>query len=83
MVADPSLNAQDLGKTQDIALLDNGESDNESWTFIQKNKKGEGSGSDKDSWIKCESFPTSVHVELIAQKKIPDPVSRAPFTPLD
>lgn len=44
-------------------LLDTG------WTFTQIG------GTDDDEWLKTSTFPTSVHVELLHLKKIPDPVS--------
>lgn len=49
-------------------LLDTG------WTFTQI---GGGHGTENDEWLETSTFPTSVHVELIHLKKIPDPVSTA------
>jgi len=45
-------------------LLDTG------WTFTQV---GGGQGTKDDEWLEASTFPTSVHVELLHLKKIPDP----------
>lgn len=71
---DPNFCAQGVSKSQDLLVLNNGESRDGKWTFAQK--KGEKSGPAMEAWSECKSFPTSVHVELIAQKKILDPVGR-------
>jgi beta-mannosidase len=44
----------------------------ENWFFTQVNG---GEGTAKDEWLPVTSFPTTVHVELLNLKKIPDPVS--------
>lgn len=41
------------------------------WAFTQI---GGGQGTKDGEWIEVSSFPTTVHVELLKQKKIPDPV---------
>lgn len=41
------------------------------WSFTQI---GGGQGTKADEWLKVSSFPTTVHVELLKLKKIPDPV---------
>lgn len=41
------------------------------WAFTQI---GGGQGTKDAEWIEVSSFPTTVHVELLKQKKIPDPV---------
>ncbi len=41
------------------------------WTFT---RIGE---TDNGEWLETSTFPTSVHVELLHLKKIPDPVSSA------
>lgn len=45
-------------------LLDTG------WTFTQIDG---GQGTENDEWLETSTFPTSVHVELLHLKKIPDP----------
>ena len=52
--------------TSTTRLLDRG------WTFKQIGGR-QGAGNDK--WLKASAFPTSVHVELLHLKIIPDPVS--------
>lgn len=42
----------------------------DNWTFTQV---GGHEGEDGE-WLSVDSFPTTVHVELIKLKKIPDPV---------
>ena len=42
------------------------------WSFTQI---GGGEGTRYGEWIEVSSFPTTVHVELLKLKKIPDPVS--------
>lgn len=41
------------------------------WAFTQI---GGGQGTKDGEWIEVSLFPTTVHVELLKQKKIPDPV---------
>ncbi len=43
-----------------------------SWTFTQI---GGGQGTQDGEWLETSAFPTSVHVELLHSRKIPDPVS--------
>ena len=45
---------------------------NDGWTFTQI---GGGDVVKKDEWINVKDFPTTVHVELLKEKRIPDPVS--------
>ncbi|KAF9462600.1 glycoside hydrolase family 2 protein [Collybia nuda] len=40
------------------------------WYFTQL---GGGEGTKEGEWLKVSEFPTTVHVELLKQKKIPDP----------
>lgn len=40
------------------------------WTFTQI---GGGQGTEDGEWLETSAFPTSVHVELLHSKKIPDP----------
>ena len=42
------------------------------WTFTQV--RG-GQATKEGEWLPVQSFPTTVHVELLGHKKIPDPVS--------
>jgi beta-mannosidase len=42
------------------------------WTFTQI---GGGQGTEDGEWLETSTFPTSIHVELLHSKKIPDPVS--------
>jgi hypothetical protein len=42
------------------------------WTFTQI---GGGQGTEDGKWLKTSVFPTTVHVELLNLKIIPDPVS--------
>ncbi|EGO27915.1 glycoside hydrolase family 2 protein [Serpula lacrymans var. lacrymans S7.9] len=42
----------------------------QNWTFTQV---GGGKGTKKDEWLSVSQFPTTVHVELLKLKKIPDP----------
>ena len=44
------------------------------WTFTQI---GGGQETEDGEWLETSAFPTSVHVELLRLKKIPDPVSSA------
>ena len=49
----------------------------EGWTFAKVG--GQEADEVKDGeWLEVRSFPTTVHVELLAHGRIPDPV-RAPF----
>jgi beta-mannosidase len=41
------------------------------WHFTQV---GGGAGTKNGEWLQVDSFPTTVHVELIKLKRIPDPV---------
>lgn len=43
------------------------------WTFTQI---GGGEVVGKDEWLPVHQFPTTVHVELLKHKRIPDPVSK-------
>jgi hypothetical protein len=43
------------------------------WTFT---RIGDDQGTEDGEWLKTSTFPTSVHVELLHLKKIPDPVSQ-------
>jgi len=43
------------------------------WTFT---RIGEDQETEDGEWLKTSTFPTSVHVELLHLKKIPDPVSQ-------
>lgn len=45
---------------------------NKNWSFTQL---GGGEGTKDGEWLNCKHFPTSVHVELLDRKAIPDPVS--------
>ena len=47
------------------------------WSFTQI---GGGEGTKDGEWLQVSSFPTTVHVELLKMKRIPDPVR---FFPLD
>ena len=42
----------------------------EGWAFTQI---GGGEGTRDGEWLETASFPTSVHVELVRLKRIPDP----------
>lgn len=44
------------------------------WTFTRI-EGGQGTGDAE--WLETSTFPTSVHVELLHSRKIPDPVSTA------
>ena len=44
------------------------------WGFTQI---GGGQGTEDGEWLETSAFPTSVHVELLHSRKIPDPVSTA------
>ena len=44
------------------------------WTFTQITG---GQEPENGQWLETSAFPTSVHVELLRLKKIPDPVSSA------
>lgn len=46
------------------------------WTFTQI---GGGQGTEDGEWLETSAFPTSVHVELLHSRKIPDPVSTASY----
>ncbi|KAH9849972.1 glycoside hydrolase family 2 protein [Lenzites betulinus] len=41
--------------------------------FLAENEGGGGAGLSAGEWLPVHSFPTTVHVELIHHKKIPDP----------
>ncbi len=41
------------------------------WSFTQI---GGGEGTKDGEWLQASQFPTTVHVELLKHKKIPDPV---------
>jgi beta-mannosidase len=41
------------------------------WSFTQV---GGGEGTKDGEWLRVSEFPTTVHVELLRLKKIPDPV---------
>jgi hypothetical protein len=41
------------------------------WSFSEI---GEGEGTEDGEWLQIESIPTTVHVELLKAKRIPDPV---------
>ncbi|KZT29317.1 glycoside hydrolase family 2 protein [Neolentinus lepideus HHB14362 ss-1] len=43
---------------------------NEGWSFTQV---GGGQGTKEGEWLACSEFPTTVHVELLKLKRIPDP----------
>ena len=43
----------------------------EGWTFTQV---GGGQVVQEGEWLPVKSFPTTVHVELLGYKRIPDPV---------
>ena len=61
------------GKSQRVSrVLD----DPTSWRFTQI---GEGKREvvTEGEWLEVTQFPTTVHVELLQAKKIPDPVSRS------
>lgn len=45
---------------------------NEGWSFTQV---GGGEGTKDGEWLDVSEFPTTVHVELLKLKRIPDPVS--------
>lgn len=47
------------------------------WTFTQL---GGGEGTKDGEWLAVQSFPTTVHVELLAHQRIPDPVSTSACT---
>lgn len=44
---------------------------NKSWSFTQLTGD---QGIKKGEWVPCKQFPTSVHVELIQNGVVPDPV---------
>ena len=46
----------------------------EGWTFA-KIGDGEQDSVEDGEWLSVHGFPTTVHVELLKHKKIPDPVS--------
>ena len=47
----------------------------EGWQYSLANANGTDTGSVKTGeWTPVKSFPTTVHVELLKDKKIPDPV---------
>lgn len=46
------------------------------WSFTQM---GGGDGTKDGEWLQVSEFPTTVHVELLKLKKIPDPVSLHTF----
>lgn len=41
------------------------------WSFTQV---GGGAGTQNGEWLPTSEFPTTVHVELLKLRKIPDPV---------
>lgn len=41
------------------------------WSFTQL---GGGQGTKEGEWLSVSQFPTTVHVELLKHKRIPDPV---------
>jgi len=43
----------------------------ENWSFTQV---GGGDGTKDGEWMTVSQFPTTVHVELLKLKRIPDPV---------
>ena len=45
----------------------------EGWTFAKVGGKEAEEVKDGE-WLEVRSFPTTVHVELLAHKRIPDPV---------
>ena len=45
----------------------------DNWQFTQL---GGGQVVEKDEWLPVNQFPTTVHVELLKYKRIPDPVSK-------
>lgn len=45
---------------------------NDGWSFSQV---GGGEGTKDGEWLGVSEFPTTVHVELLKLKRIPDPVS--------
>ena len=45
----------------------------EGWSFTEI---GGGEGTKDGEWLSIEQVPTTVHVELLKAKRIPDPVSR-------
>lgn len=49
---------------------------NEGWTFT-RTAGGGGDIVKEGEWLGVQSFPTTVHVELLKQGKIPDPVCSA------
>lgn len=44
----------------------------DNWSFTQV---GGGNGTKDEEWLTVSNFPTTVHVELLKSKRIPDPVS--------
>jgi hypothetical protein len=46
------------------------------WSFTQV---GGGEGTKDGEWLKTSEFPTTVHVELLKLKRIPDPVLSSLF----
>lgn len=50
------------------------------WSFTQI---GGGEGTKDGEWLQVSSFPTTVHVELLKMKRIPDPVRLLPLTLYD
>jgi hypothetical protein len=46
------------------------------WTFTQIGGNQE---AENNKWLETCTFPTSVHIELLHLKKIPDPVSAASY----
>jgi beta-mannosidase len=48
------------------------------WSFTQlTDAPGYKRTTKKGEWISTQEFPTTIHVELLKLKKIPDPVRRA------
>ena len=52
----------------------------EGWSFTQVGGAAR-AGVKEGEWISVQSFPTTVHVELLKEGKIPDPVSGAARCP--
>jgi hypothetical protein len=49
---------------------------NEGWTYSLTDAHGaETGGVEVGEWTPVKAFPTTVHVELLKERKIPDPVS--------
>ena len=49
------------------------------WQYSLTNANGTDTGEVKvGEWVQVKNFPTTVHVELLQAKKIPDPVRSRP-----